>query len=288
MRRLILSAKLFGASPRASRTDRLARLADRVPTRALAIFAATGIVACAGAWTWQSGSAARSLASARALLVDASAHTGLAVRSVTVHGRDLTPRADLRAALGVARGTPILRLDPEKARSRVERLPWIAHAAVERDLPGTIRLTLRERNAMARWQHRGNLQVLDQTGTPVRGADPGRFTRLPLVVGPGAPPETRALLAILRAQPELAKRVDAAVRVSQRRWNLRMHNDVTIKLPDTGVRDAWARLARLEARHGLLQRDIRAVDLRLPDQLLVRLAPDAEPYGPAVPRGEAT
>jgi cell division protein FtsQ len=290
MRRLILSAKLFGtsAAARESRWGWLADAAARIPTRALAVFAATGMLALVGAWAWQSDAAARHAARAGERLVRATAAAGLAVDAVYVHGRTLTQRAELRTALGITRDTPILALDPARARARIQRLPWVARAAVERDLPDIVRISLRERTPMARWQHRGSVQVLDRTGTPVRGAKPSRFADLPLVVGPGAPPETRRLLKILRDRPDVAKRVAAAVRVSQRRWNLRMHNDVTIKLPSDGVPDAWARLARLETRHGLLQRDIRAVDLRLPDQLLVRLAPGAEPYAPAVSGGEAT
>jgi len=290
MRRLILSAKLFGtsATARESRWGWLADAAARVPTRSLAVFAGTGVLALVTAWAWQSDAAARHATRLGDRLVHATAVAGLAVNAVYVHGRNLTRPADLRAALGVTRDAPMLTLNPDRARARIERLPWVARAAVERDLPDIVRISLRERRPMARWQHRGSVQVLDRTGTPVRGAEASRFADLPLVVGPGAPPKTKRLLEILRDEPALAKRVAAAVRVGQRRWNLRMHNDVTIKLPSDAVRDAWARLARLEGRHGLLQRDIRAVDLRLPDQLLVRLAPDAEPYEPSVPRGEAT
>jgi cell division protein FtsQ len=290
MRRLILSAKLFGtsATARESRWGWLADTMARIPTRALGVFAGAGMLALATAWAWQSDAVARQAARAGDQLVQATAAAGLAVDAVYVHGRTLTRRAELRAALGVTRDTPILAVDPAAARARIERLPWVARAAVERDLPDTVRISLRERTPMARWQHRGSVQVLDRTGTPVRGAEASRFDDLPLVVGPGAPPETKTILGALRDKPDLAKRVAAAVRVSQRRWNLRMHNDVTIKLPDTDVGGAWARLARLEARYGLLQRDIQAVDLRLPDQMLVRLAPGAAPYEPSVNRGEAT
>ena len=291
MRRLILAAKLRGGAdaPDARRRQRgLRKLRQQLATRrALALVLAVTL-AGAGLWSWQSGAAARQFAQAGTALQQSSAEAGLAVQQVYVRGRDLTRRSTLRAALGVQRGTPILSLDPDAAKARIERLPWVDRAAVIRDLPGRVQIVLSERRPMARWQHRGSVQVLDRTGTPVRGVDAGRFAHLPLVVGPGAPPVTKDLLAMLRQQPDLARRVDAAVRVSRRRWNLKMHNGVEIQLPSAGAAAAWKRVARLEARFGLLQRDIRVVDLRLPDQLVVRLAPDAEPYGPAVARGEAT
>ena len=292
MRRLILAAKLKDGSATAVRRGsarlplRLVR--GRVPPRAGVALLLAGTLAGVGLWSWQSGAAARQIAHAGAALQQSSAEAGLAVQQVYVRGRELTRRSALRGALGVQRGTPILKLDPKAAKARIERLPWVERAAVVRDLPGEVRVVLSERRPMARWQHRGSVQVLDRTGTPVHGVDAGRFPDLPLVVGPDAPPATEDLLATLRQRPDLAGRVEAAVRVGQRRWNLQMKNGVEIQLPSTGAPDAWRRVAELEARYGLLQRDIRTVDLRLPDELVVRLAPDAEPYGPAVASEEAT
>lgn len=291
MRRLILAARPAsdGNPPAARRRTRPARAVRRLlRTRGALALVLAGVLAGAGLWSWHSGAAARQLAATARGLERTGAHAGLAVEQVYVRGRELTRRSELRAAVGVQRGSPILGLDPEAAKARIERLPWVARAAVARNLPATVRVVLHERRPMARWQHRGRVQVLDRTGTPVHGADAGRFADLPLVVGPGAPPETKTLLKTLRSRPDLARRVAAAVHVSQRRWNVRMHNGVTVQLPDGDAAAAWQRLARLEARYGLLQRAIRAVDLRLPDQLVVRLEPDAEPYGPAIARGEAT
>ena len=48
-----------------------------------------------------------------------------------------------------------------------------------------------------------------------------------------------------------------------------------VNLPEEEARASWARLARLVAEHDLLQRDIRGIDLRLPDRLVVRMSPEA-------------
>ena len=48
-----------------------------------------------------------------------------------------------------------------------------------------------------------------------------------------------------------------------------MDRGVQIKLPETDPYRAWQRLARLDARHKLLARDIKAIDMRLPDRLIV-------------------
>lgn len=66
-----------------------------------------------------------------------------------------------------------------------------------------------------------------------------------------------------------------------------MTNGVAVQLPERGIAEAWRELARLEARYAVLQRDIAAIDLRLPDRLSVRMAPDAEPV-PETAGGKST
>jgi cell division protein FtsQ len=80
-------------------------------------------------------------------------------------------------------------------------------------------------------------------------------------------------------QPELMVRVRAAVRVGGRRWNLRLDNGIDVRLPEDDPEQAWARLAEYERRHRILARDVRVLDLRLPDRLIVRKRQRPAPSG---------
>ena len=62
------------------------------------------------------------------------------------------------------------------------------------------------------------------------------------------------------------------MRVGGRRWNLQLDNDIDVALPEDDPTAAWRRLAQLERSDGMLEREIQAVDLRLPDRLVVRTA----------------
>ena len=202
---------------------------------------------------------------------------GLAVDEVFVEGRTRTHPGRLLVAVGVARGDPIFGFDPQAAKSRIEALPWVRHATVERRLPSVIYLRVAERRPMALWQADGLLTVIDETGAVIPGARPEDFAGLTLVVGPDAPPHAAQLLRLLDDEPELSRRVVAAVRVGGRRWNLRFHGGTDVRLPETGAAEAWAQFARIERQHGVLQRDVDSIDLRLPDRLVVRTAPGEEP-----------
>jgi cell division protein FtsQ len=64
------------------------------------------------------------------------------------------------------------------------------------------------------------------------------------------------------------------VRVGGRRWNLRLDNGVDVNLPETNAGAAYERLAQLVRDNGLVDRNVVAVDLRLPDRLILRVAKD--------------
>ena len=95
------------------------------------------------------------------------------------------------------------------------------------------------------------------------------------MVGPGASRAAASLFQMLATEPQLGQRVVNAVRVRDRRWDLDFDNGVTVRLPEDGVADAWAKLAQLEREQKILGRDIAGVDLRLADRVVVRLTPEA-------------
>jgi cell division protein FtsQ len=228
---------------------------------------------------------------ARALLAEAgdrvlaaTAVFGLVVDQINVEGRETTDAATIMAALAADRGTPILAVSPSRAKQQLESLPWVRSAAIERRLPGTLIVRLAERRPLAVWQHQGKLELIDKQGEVIPVKDLGRFAKLPTVVGERAAVHAAALLELLGREPELAARVSAAVRVDNRRWNVRIDNAIDVLLPEEDLQGAWARLAALERQSSVLKRDVQTVDMRLPDRLVLRtIAPSPKEATPAKP-----
>ena len=210
----------------------------------------------------------------------------LRVKDIVIDGRANTPEPLLRAALGVSQGDPILGFSVDGARQRIETLSWVDHVAVERRLPDTIYVALTERRPFAIWQNQKKFQLIDRNGEVVANEDVAAFSDLPLVVGAGAPEHASALLDALTDAPDLRSRVAAAVRVGERRWNLHLHNGITVMLPEGHEQAAIARLTELQLKQSLLDRPLEFVDMRLPDRLAVRAkSPGADQIipGPAAP-----
>lgn len=226
-----------------------------------------------------------------ALAADAlafSGRAGLSVQEIFVEGRIETAGAEVLGVLDIKRGTPMLAFDPQEARAELEKLPWVKTASVERRLPDTVYVRLEERRPLALWQRHGRLTLVGHDGREIAGTDIQRFAHLPMVVGDDAPQHAASLLALLETEPELQRRVVAAVRVGDRRWNLRVDagadRTIEVQLPEINAAAAWARLSEAVHASNLFDKNVTAVDLRLPDRLVVRVIP--EPPAPPVKRGK--
>ena len=210
---------------------------------------------------------------------------GLTVSDIRVEGRETTDRETILTALAVGPSTPILAVSPTRAKDRLEALPWVRTAVIERLLPGTICVRLVERKPLALWQHGSKIELIDYAGDVIPVVRLDRFAKLPMVVGEGAARHAAELLKILASEPELAARVTAAIRVGDRRWNLRIENAIDVLLPADEAANAWSQLARLERSSAILKRDLQTIDLRLPDRLVLRVSPEVPKEAPVSKKG---
>ena len=210
---------------------------------------------------------------------------GLTVSDISVEGRETTDRETILAALDAGPGTPILAVSPTRAKDQLEALPWVRTAVIERRLPGTIYVRLVERKPLALWQHGGKIELIDREGDVIPVVQLDQFASLPMVVGEGAPRHAAELLHLLASEPELAARVTAAIRVGERRWNLRIDNAIDVLLPADEAANAWSQLARLERSNAILKRDLQSIDIRLPDRLVLRVSPEVPKAAPIPKKG---
>jgi cell division protein FtsQ len=256
---------------------------------------AVSLVGGLGFWLGSSGVAAYASGTLLDRALALTGHLGFAVREVYAEGRVRTDPEALRAKLGIVVGQPILAVDPTATRARVEQLPWVEQASVERLLPDRIEVRLVERQPLALWQRADRFALIDRGGAIIApdiaaleglsevpdGADPHadlsiRWGQLRVLVGEQAPRHAAELFALLSTEPALWARVAAATWVGDRRWTLRLDNRIDVLLPERNVLQAWRFLAQKAREDALLERAISVVDLRfLPNRLRLRLDPEA-------------
>lgn len=199
---------------------------------------------------------------------------GFTVQELTIEGQNRTSNDAIVQALDIGSGTSMLSFDTLAAQARLEQLPWVRRAQIMRLLPSTLQVVIEEREPFVRWQLDGQLYLADAEGRRL-GPAKGARSDLPLIVGEGAGKHAQALFAALAAHPDLRERMVAAIRVADRRWTLKLSNGVEIRLPENDIERALGKLVALETMHRLLEGEVLAVDLRLPDRVSLRLTDEA-------------
>jgi cell division protein FtsQ len=237
------------------------------------------------AWAHKADVPGRISASIHAAAVDMSLEAGFAVRDVYVAGRKETAQREILAALGVKIGDPILYFDAAAARERLIELGWVEDARIERRLPGRIVVTLKERTPIAIWQRNRKFVLVDRGGHVIGSEGLEHYPHLKIIIGDDAPKHAADLLAMLEREPEMMRRVTHATWVSGRQWTIRIENAIDVRLPAENPEAAWRKLAEMERDYGVLQRDITAVDLRVPEHTTVRKNRNPQP---AALRGNQT
>lgn len=92
---------------------------------------------------------------------------------VEVHGASRVDAAWVAAALGSLRGRPLLLVSLAEVEQRLARHPWVAGAAIRRDLPSCLLVEVSERRAAAVAARAGGWTWIDRNGRPIAPVIPG-------------------------------------------------------------------------------------------------------------------
>ena len=270
-----------GAAPKSQGRGRAPRNAQATPGKMAALGRldlsprAVIISICAGAVVL----AAVLATGARAERIGASIHhgvdgtaagMGLKLEKVFIEGESPEATATIQRAVQLYADQPMTAIDLDAVRRRVETVGWVKSARVVRLLPNTLIVHVTEHDRLAVWQAAGRNVVIDSHGVVIAGADAGRYPDLPLVVGKGAEQAASEVLPLIAQRPGLQARVEALVRVDERRWDLRLKDGSLIQLPATDQDAALIQLDALDQRERLLELGFERIDMRTPGEVAVR------------------
>ena len=198
---------------------------------------------------------------------------GLGINQIAVTGSRNTLSDDIFAALKLEHDGSLLAYDTAAARSRLEALAWVESAQVSRTLPDGLDVAIRERQPFAVWQHRQLMFLIDAQGRTLEPASRTDHPELPFVVGEEADAGAHALFDMLKSHPALRDRLDAAIRVGGRRWDLQLRNAPTLMLPEDKPEEALAWVEKMDKDERLLDRRVDQIDLRVPGRAAFHLTP---------------
>lgn len=193
-----------------------------------------------------------------------AAGAGFGIAQLHLAGNERTSPSDIVKALELKPGESIFAVDLQTARARLMQLPWVSDAEVTRRYPDDIEVRVIERIPYARWQRADGLYIVEHDGRPITRERADKFIRLPLLIGPGAPKAAEPFINAVAEHHAIAVRVQGYQYVAGRRWNLLLDDGVIVKLPELGWQKQLQILDHLIVDKGVLEADIREIDLRHP------------------------
>jgi len=197
------------------------------------------------------------------------AKMGFVLQEITVTGAKYSNNDQIGKTLKLKHGMPIFSISLSDLKSRLEKIEWIRYAIVERELPNSIHISIVERTPIALGQKGKKLTLIDDEGSIINKFELKEHIHLPIIIGDGAEIYANSLIKMLETNPELFKRVNAVIMVSERRWNVRFDNDLEIKLPEEKMAEAWNKVIKLYQKNELFLPDIAVIDLRVENKIFV-------------------
>lgn len=200
------------------------------------------------------------------------------LRRVEVAGNAEVSKEELVSATRLKRGTHLLSISTAKVTSRVESLPWIGAARVERILPATIRISVEERSPAAMVVAINGTYLIDARGFVL---DEGRREVLSIVDLTSDPidPGTRITLPQIDDVIQIMRAIDPAIREEVKEVSARSVDRITLHLK-SDIRVLFGAAEDISeksfAAEALLRRaqeegkSIEYMDIRVPSRPAVR------------------
>ena len=196
----------------------------------------------------------------------------LDVDTVRVTGAVRTPVAEVVSASGIRPGRALVDVEAGAAATAAARLPWVLQARVTRDWPGTVSISVTEREPVAVARIDDRTWALIDRDSRVLASVAEAPPNLPTVSGnvPVGPPGTRLapawtpVLAVAAAAPRpLLGRLNAVAEAEGGGVELRLAPDGVVRFgPPEQVEEKFTAVATVLAQ--VDPKDLAVLDVRIP------------------------
>lgn len=200
---------------------------------------------------------------------DFAADAGFKLETVVIKGNMHIEPKEIVSAVNADVGTPLFSISLKNAYNKLKENSWVKDVTIMRRLPHTLVVHITERVPIAIWQHNQKLALIDSEGNVIDDKHIGDFPGLLQVVGSDANLFAEHLLESLKSQISLEGNIVSAVRYGERRWNLILKQNITVKMPENNFEKALAYLAKMHEAGKLFDQNYKSLDLRDPSKYYI-------------------
>ena len=208
------------------------------------------------------------------------AQLDIKLKNVKILGIENTKPTEVINIVSGLKETSLSNIDLHEISTQINNIDWIKKSELRKIYPSTLVVKVYEHNPIAIWFNNGNKFLVDDESEIIKELNPNNFKNLKVIAGLNALEDIPEIISMIRNYPEFEKKIKSLLRVGDRRWTVRLHNGITIHLPEKNVANAIEEIEQLDSKHALLSRYVDIIDMRLPDRI------DIMPSGVAMSRSK--
>ncbi|MDA7545578.1 FtsQ-type POTRA domain-containing protein [Alphaproteobacteria bacterium] len=202
---------------------------------------------------------------------------GFTINNIQILGIKNIPKETIIKIVNNEKKSNILNVNLLNIYNNLRNNDWVEELYIERVLPSTIKISIKEKEAIGIWQYEMSNKLITKNGEIISTANINKFKiDLPIIHGNYANKNANSILKILETNKVLAKNIWSLDYVNNRRWNLHFKQGIIVLLPSKGVLKAWNEIIKLQKNYDVLNLGLTELDLRNPNKILGKINVDKD------------
>ena len=202
---------------------------------------------------------------------------GFTINNIQILGIKNIPKETIIKIVNNEKKSNILNVNLLNIYNNLRNNDWVEELHIERVLPNTIKINIKEKEAIGIWQYEMSNKLITKNGEIISTANINKFKiDLPIIHGNNANKNANSILKILETNKVLTKNIWSLDYINNRRWNLHFKQGIIVLLPSKGVLKAWNEIIKLQKNYDVLNLGLTELDLRNPNKILGKISVDKD------------
>ena len=200
---------------------------------------------------------------------------GFTINNIQILGIKNIPKETIIKIVNNEKKSNILSVNLLNIYNNLRNNDWVEELHIERVLPNTIKINIKEKEAIGIWQYEMSNKLITKNGEIISTANINKFKiDLPIIHGNHANKNANSILKILETNKVLTKNIWSLDYINNRRWNLHFKQGIIVLLPSKEVLKAWNKIIKLQKNYDVLNLGLTELDLRNPNKILGKISVD--------------
>ena len=202
---------------------------------------------------------------------------GFTINNIQILGIKNIPKETIIRIVNNEKKSNILNVNLLNIYNNLRNNDWVEELYIERVLPNTIKISIKEKEAIGIWQYEMSNKLITKDGEIISTANINKFKiDLPIIHGNHANKNATSILKILETNKVLTKNIWSLDYINNRRWNLHFKQGIIVLLPSKGVLKAWNEIIKLQKNYDVLNLGLTELDLRNTNKILGKISVDKD------------